>query len=251
MQFSPALILHISGGTSGILSGFAAMSFRKGSRAHRLAGNVFVISMLTMCTSAMYMAFMKSDSSNFLAGTFTAYLVGTAWATGRHGDGETSLLDWGALLVVLAAIAGYVTFGVEAAQSPRGVKAGVPAGMYFFMGCIGLLAAVGDLRMLVRGGISGVQRLVRHLWRMCFGWFIASGSLFLARPHLFPSFMRKSGALVLLGVLPLILMTFWLFRVRFGKAYKRTASAYRVQEERVALRKQPLAGWAGNAFGRR
>src|SRR5689334_10822550 len=122
MQFSPALILHISGGISGILSGFAAMSFRKGSRAHRLAGNVFVISMLTMCTSAMYMAFMKSDSGNFLAGTFTAYLVTTAWATGRHREGETSLLDWGALLVVLAAIAGYVTFGVEAAQSPRGVK---------------------------------------------------------------------------------------------------------------------------------
>ena len=249
MQFSPALILHISGGTSGILSGFAAMSFRKGSRWHRIAGNVFVISMLTMCTSAVYMAFMKSDSSNVLAGTFTAYLVGTAWATGRRREGETSLFDWGALLLVLAAVAGYAIFGVEAAQSPRGMKAGVPAGMYFFMGGIGLLAAIGDLRMLVRGGVFGVQRLVRHLWRMCFGWFIASGSLFLARPHLFPVFMRKTGSLVLLGVLPLILMVFWLFRVRFAARQRRSQKLNMTAELPAKAGKVQRGGYTEKAFG--
>src|SRR4029077_18350445 len=97
---------------------------------------------------------------------------------------------------------------------------GVPAGMYFFLGSIALLAAVGDVRMLVRGGIFGTQRLVRHLWRMCFALFIASASIFIARPHLFPALFRKTGLLFLLGVGPLILMIFWLARVRFAKAYK-------------------------------
>ncbi len=27
-------------------------------------------------------------------------------------------------------------------------------------------ATVGDVRMLVRGGVSGAQRIARHLWRM-------------------------------------------------------------------------------------
>jgi hypothetical protein len=36
-----------------------------------------------------------------------------------------------------------------------------------------LLAAAGDLRMLLRGGLFGAQRIARHLWRMCFGLFIA------------------------------------------------------------------------------
>ena len=84
-----------------------------------------------------------------------------------------------------------------------------------------LLAATGDIRMLVRGGVSGLQRLVRHLWRMCFGLFIAAASIFLARPHLFPAILRRTHVLLLLGVLPLMLMIFWLVRVRFTRAYER------------------------------
>jgi len=39
MQLSPILLLHISGGITGILSGAVAMSFRKGSGGHaRAAG---------------------------------------------------------------------------------------------------------------------------------------------------------------------------------------------------------------------
>jgi hypothetical protein len=48
---------------------------------------------------------------------------------------------------------------------------------------------------------------------MCFGWFIASSSLFLARQKLFPELMRKSGSLYLLSFLPLIVMIFWLARM--------------------------------------
>jgi hypothetical protein len=74
--------------------------------------------------------------------------------------------------------------------------------------------------MLLRGGISGTQRIARHLWRMCFGLFIASGSVFLARQHLFPAILRTTGVLVFLSVAPLLLMIFWLLRVRFTKAFK-------------------------------
>jgi hypothetical protein len=49
---------------------------------------------------------------------------------------------------------------------------------------------------------------------MCSGLFIAAASVFLARPHLFPAFMQKSGALIFLTVLPLLLMLFWFVRVR-------------------------------------
>src|SRR5438445_537618 len=48
MSYSPALIVHICGGSLGLLSGTAAMAFRKGSPPHVLAGKVFVASMLTI-----------------------------------------------------------------------------------------------------------------------------------------------------------------------------------------------------------
>jgi hypothetical protein len=221
MRFSPVLVLHICGGVLGLLSGAVAVSFRKGSRGHGVAGSVFVISMLSLAASGVYLALMKSQPGNVLGGALTFYLVATAWTTARRRDREPGMAEWGALLVALMLVAVTAIWGIEAAKSQTGLKNGYPAGVYVFLGSVALLSATGDVRMLVRGGISGTQRIARHLWRMCFAWFIASASIFLARPHLFPALVRKTGVLYLLTVLPLILMIFWLIRVRFTNAYQR------------------------------
>lgn len=221
MSFSPVLALHISSGTLGLLSGAVAMSFRKGSRRHGVAGNVFVVSMLCLGLSGAYMAFFKQQAGNFMGGIFTAYMVATAWLTVRRREGETGILDWGALLAALTLGTAYFYFGIEVANGRKTMEGGVPAPAYFIFGTLTLLAAAGDVRLLVRGSLSNTQRLVRHLWRMCFAWFVASGSIFLARPHLFPIFMRTTGMLVALGFLPLALMIFWLIRVRVAKVYKK------------------------------
>jgi hypothetical protein len=221
MQISPLLVLHISGGTVGLLSGATAMTFRKGSRWHGIAGNVFFVSMLTMSGIGALMALMKQQTGNIIGGVLTFYLVSTAWATARRRDGETRKFDWAAFAVALAVGIGIVSLGVRVVASPTPPKDGVPAGMYFFLGSIALLSAAGDLRMLLRGGLFGVQRIARHLWRMCFGLFVASASVFIARPRIFPAFMRNAHILPLLGLLPLLLMIFWLIRVRIGDRYKR------------------------------
>jgi uncharacterized membrane protein len=215
VTYSPMLLIHICAGTVGLLSGAVAISFRKGSGRHRVAGNVFVLSMLGLSASGVYMAILKHEPGNILGGTLTFYLVATAWRIARRKDGVTESFDWGALLVVLAVVVVAMTFGVEAARSQTGLKYGYPAGPYIFLGSVALIAAVGDVRMLVRGGVFGAQRIARHLWRMCFAWFIASASIFLARPHLFPAFFKKTGLLYFLTVLPLLLMVFWLVRVLF------------------------------------
>jgi hypothetical protein len=118
-------------------------------------------------------------------------------------------------------IGGWIN-GLEALHSPSGLKYGVPAGMHLFMGSVCLLAAAGDVRMLVRGGVFGLQRISRHLWRMCFGLFIANGSFFLGQgSKVFPAFVLKTGVLFVPAVLPLLLLIFWMIRVRFTNAYKR------------------------------
>src|ERR1700738_1888050 len=174
---SPLLPLHISAGIVGIASGAAAMSFRKGSPRHALAGKVFVIAMLTLGASAVYLALMKHQLGNVLGGTFTFYLVTTAWVTARRGDGETSIFDWVALLIPLALGMSLWISGLELVHSHTRSKDGVPTGMHFFLGSVMLLAAAGDIRMLVRGGAFGAKRIVRPLWRMSFGFFIATGIL--------------------------------------------------------------------------
>jgi hypothetical protein len=98
---------------------------------------------------------------------------------------------------------------------------GVPVGMHFFMGSVMLLAAAGDIRMLVRGGVFGAKRIVRHLWRMCFGLFVATGSFFLGQQQVFSAWLRKANVLFVPALLPLVLLIFWLFRVWFTAAYRK------------------------------
>jgi hypothetical protein len=233
MSYSPILIFHICAGTVGLLSGTAAMIFRKGSRGHVLAGRVFTVSMLCMAVGAVYLAIVRHQPNNIGGGILTFYLIGTAWLTARRRDGETSRLDWVVLLIPLAIGVLLWVSGVKVVRSGASSQDGVPVGMSFFMGSVCLLAAAGDVRMLVGGGVLGAKRIARHLWRMCFGLFIAAGSFFLGpsnRPlrllsavgvgkHLSRAVFSTSLYLVL-TILPLILLVFWLVRVRFTNAYK-------------------------------
>ena len=232
MTTSPMLIVHICGGCLALLSGAAAMSFRKGSRWHRAAGKVFVFSMFALAVGAIYIAAQKHDSGNVSGGILTFYLVLTAWLTARRRDGETSKYDWVLLLIPLVLGSLTIFAGVQKLRIPGPPKDGVPAGMVFFLGSVMLLAFAGDVRMLARGGLSGSRRIARHLWRMCFGFFIATGSFFLGpanrplrffstiglRQQIFHALLRLEVRLFL-AVLPLLLLVFWMIRVKVAKAY--------------------------------
>ena len=233
MPYSPILVLHICAGTVGLFSGAAAMSFRKGSPRHVRAGRVFVASMLIMAVGAVYLGIVKDQPSNIGGGIITFYLVGTGWLTARRRDGETSRMDWVALLIPLTLGILIWVNGMGVLRSGATSQNGVPVGMSFFMGSICLLAAAGDVGMLLRGGVFGAKRIARHLWRMCFGLFIAAGSFFMGpsnRPlrllsavglgqHL-PPVLFNTGLYLFLSVLPLVLLIFWLVRVRFTNAFK-------------------------------
>lgn len=233
MSYSPILLLHILAGTLGMFSGAVAIIARKGSRPHILAGRIFVFSMLFMATGAIYLAIVKNQPSNIGGGFLTFYLIGTAWLAARRKGWGTSPVEWLAVLIPLGiGILGWRN-GIDALHSPDGTKYGAPAGMHMFIGTICLLAAAGDIRMFIRGGIVGTARIARHLWRMCFGLFIASGSFFLGpnnRPlrlvssiglgHL-PAPLFSLGFYLALTLLPLLLLIFWLLRIRFSRSYNR------------------------------
>jgi len=237
MPYSPILLVHICAGTLGLLSGTTAMSYRKGSPRHALAGKVFVVSMLTMAVGAVYLAIVKHQPNNIGGGILTIYLIGTAWLTARRREGKTSRFDWVALMIPLAL--GILTWmnGLKIVRSGASSQDGVPVGMNFFMGSVMLLAAAGDIRMLVRGGILGAKRIARHLWRMCFGLFIAAGSFFLGpsnrplrllsavglRQQIFRTLLRQE-VLLFLAILPLLLLISWLVHIRLTNRLARKPS---------------------------
>ncbi|HYS54634.1 MAG TPA: hypothetical protein VER58_12825 [Thermoanaerobaculia bacterium] len=221
---NPLLMVHICGAIVGLLSGFMAMLFRKGSGLHRAAGIVFVISMLSMSAAGAYMAaFMKPNKGNVMGGVLTFYLVATGWMAGRRRDQKVGMFDLCALLVALSIGAAAQTWGFQAAISPTGLKDGYPPFLYFIFGSIALQFAGSDIRTLVRGSVTGAQRIARHLWRMCLALLFAALSFYPSRAHLFPRWLNETNLLYVPHVLLVGAMFFWLYRVSVRK---------RVQQEK-------------------
>jgi len=210
MTITPLAVFHISAGTIGLLSGAAAFIFRKGSVRHRTAGKVFIISMISMAASASVLAYLLQDLTRVLGGITTIYVVVTAWMTLRRKQGETGRFEIVAFLVAVVAITAYLAFGLEATNNATGLVDGHPAGFHYFYAALTAVFAAGDLRLILRGGISGAQRIARHLWRMCYAVFVAAGSLFLGQMQIFPEFIQDTNVLFVLPFVPLVLMIFWL-----------------------------------------
>jgi uncharacterized membrane protein len=219
------LFLHIAGGSVGIVSGFVALLSRKGGRLHRIAGTVFFVSMLIMATiGAAASPFLPvPEMANVAAGMLTIYLVGTSWMAIRRRDGGSGVLELCALVVVLGVIAADLILMQIAKAHPSGRPGDPPPQAYYVFMLVGAIGAAGDINVILRRGISGVARIARHLWRMCAALTIASASFFLGQQKVMPEFMRGSPWLFVPALAPLVLMLFWLIRIRIADWRKRAA----------------------------
>lgn len=205
---------HILMGALGLLSGAAAMLLQKGSVPHRRVGLIFFIAMPLMASCGIILSIVPEvDRLNITAGTLTLYLVLTAWATVRRAPGEIGTLE--RALAALGAIGALIiaSFAIRAMGIPE------HAGTIPFFGVFGgilALATVGDVRVIRRGGVGGRARTTRHLWRMCTAMLIATLSLFLGQPQVFPDALRESG---LLPVPPLVVLLALMFFVAREKGW--------------------------------
>jgi len=156
-----------------------------------------------------------------MGGGITFYMVATAWATVRRRPGKTGGLEIAlALLGAMVASAGF-TFGTMAALAPTNTLDKYHPPLYFIFGSVALLLTVFDVRMISRGGVTGAARLTRHLLRMCLAMFMATASLFLGQPKVFPMAVRHSGLLPVPVVLVVLALLYSLIRIRVWPRLRR------------------------------
>jgi len=224
--------LHVGGGVVGLASGAVALTVRKGSLPHRLAGDVFVVAMLIMgAVGAAVAPFLPMPQpGNVAGGLFACYLVATGFMTVKRGPGTSGRFEVAALVVIAAIAAAEVLFGVQALNSPGGEIVGVPFQAMFILAGLAALMAGSDLSVILRGGLAGGQRLARHLWRMCMGLLVALGSA-LAQPrltHLIPAAYRHLPVLLLPVAAVIVMMIYWLTRLTL-KGRRRAAAGTPLQ----------------------
>lgn len=222
MDHSALLIFHITAGGFGLVLGATALLARKGARLHRMAGNAFFISMLLMAISGMCLAVLIPAAAklNGVVSAVTLYLVATSWVTVLRKESESGAFEMGALLAALAIAAAGLSFGVAAADSATGTLDGIPAAAYFPFGAVALVAAALDVSVIARGGVSGAQRVARHLWRMCFALLIAAFAFFIGQAAVLPTWVRETRTFYAPVIVILLLTVFWLLRVLLTNWYK-------------------------------
>ncbi|HWT13568.1 MAG TPA: hypothetical protein VN231_12495 [Allosphingosinicella sp.] len=229
------LFLHIAGGTVGLVSGAAALAARKGSRAHRLAGNLFFVSMLFMAgigaAVSPFLLSVEGDPRWFdaLAGLFALYLVATGWATVRRRAGTVGRFEIFACLSAALGAAAAAFLAALAANSATGTLAGYGPEGYAVFGGLFTLAAALDLKVILSGGVSGAPRIARHVWRLCTALFVAAGAFFFGQQRVMPEFVQGSPLLAIPPFAVLGLMLFWLLRLRFARLVSRFARSRRLR----------------------
>jgi hypothetical protein len=144
----------------------------------------------------------------------TAYLAFTSLATVRPSLATNRVLT--AAMMMLALVVGLFT-------TTRGVQVamrGELAFPFFLFTTFAALGVAGDIGVLRRGPPAGAKRLVRHLWRMCLALFIAALSFFIGQAQVIPEPVRIMPLLALPVLAVLLVMGYWLWRVRFRRSLR-------------------------------
>lgn len=212
-----SLALHFAVGLVSIVAGSVALAVAKGGRVHRYSGQVFTWAMAALGLSAMGIGLVERNVGQVVAGFVAAYLVYSAMTTVRPTAGLGRGGDLVLMLLVFACGLAMLYGGLREWLDPSVPVVGRPRVVPPLIGStVFLIAAIGDLRALRAGGLKGVRRLSRHLWRMCFGLFIATGSFFLGQMSFIPEPLRVLPLLLVLAFAPLPFLLYWLWRVRRG-----------------------------------
>lgn len=209
----PTLAIHILAGGLSIVVGTIALAVTKGSSPHRKVGRLFVYAMVVMALTGAALAIVSAEEISLIAGLLTLYLVVTALTTVQTAA-WTRGLDVAAMIFGLALAFTSLAAGVTLVSIGVMTLDGLPTPILFKFGGIALLAGIGDVRRLRSGGLRGPRRLARHLWRMCFAFYVAVASFFLGQAQVFPEALQGSGLLALPVLAVIVAMVYWLWRIR-------------------------------------
>lgn len=176
-SFTLFLILHIAGGSVGLLTGFFNILRKKGDRKHILIGKLFVYSMLTAGISALVLSVLHPNYFLFAVGIFTIYMVSTGnryiYLKMLNDDQSPKPIDRIITLTMLLAGLFFTGLGIS-----HLAKANFFGLVFIMFGFFGLLFVRQDFKNY--RGKTDIKNywLVAHLQRMT-GGFIAALTAFL------------------------------------------------------------------------
>ncbi|WP_420431245.1 hypothetical protein [Hyphobacterium sp.] len=210
--------LHFWIGCGAIIAGFTAFASRKGEGVHRKAGTLFVVCMGLLALSGLWLSLAREILFTVFLSAISFHALITGWAAAGHHSVPcrwiSRMAPLASGLVVLGAAAG----GMMAGASPGGVLDDLPPEAFYFLAFVSAVLCGLDVLYARMPAPNHRARLTRHLWRMGFSFFLATGIFFFGNNHVLPEILRAPFFLTL----PVLAVASWTIvyavRTRFRRA---------------------------------
>ena len=183
-------IAHFAVGCVAVLAGLAALSSRKGQVWHRASGSIFVIAMLALALSGLWLSLARDILFTVFLSGIAGHAVLTSWAAARRQAWLSIVLARWSGLVSGGLCLGAVSGGLIAASSPEGRLNDLPPAAFYLLAGVSFGLFVLDLFYARHTAPQRVSWLSRHLWRMGFAFFLATGIFFFGNNHVLPEALR-------------------------------------------------------------
>jgi hypothetical protein len=206
------LPFHIIAGSFLLLFGIGALCFSKGQSKHRVAGNLFFVSLLAMVLS------VPNLLEDPVMAILSAYYGTTAWAIVLRKEKSTGFFEIVAMISI--AIISVILFNVVLTSTSL-----TPTFKFILSAwaIVTALSALLDFNMILRGGLSGKHRIARHAWRTCCALLGAVMSFSVNTDEYWPDFVNSNIFIYLtIGVL-----VFWVFRILLTKWFEKSINTFR------------------------
>ncbi len=175
--FKIFLIIHIIGGSVGLITGTINIIRKKADKNHRLIGNIFVYAMITAGFSSLVLSILHTNYFLFIVGIFTLYMI----ITGKRyiylkllgSKQKPQMLDWIITIIMLVFGIVFIVFGIYFV-----VKSNYFGLVFIVFGYLGLSFVKTDFNNFKGKFKSKNYWLLAHLQRMI-GGYIASLTAFL------------------------------------------------------------------------
>jgi uncharacterized membrane protein len=188
--FTFFLILHITGGAIGLLTGLMILSVPKGKKLHKALGMLFVYGMMTAGISSLILASIHPNPFLFMIGVFTLYMTGTGVRSikSKNSTSGPNLAD--RILQIGMGISGIILMGWGAKLLVAGTVFG---SVLILFSAIGLAMLGFDLKKIQKHPPDRQGYIRLHIQRLL-GAFIGSLTAFLVvnlqyLPDFFPTWI--------------------------------------------------------------
>lgn len=205
------LMFHIIAGSFLLLFGIGALCFSKGQSKHRVAGNLFFVSLLAMVLS------VPNLLEDPVMAILSAYYGTTAWAIVLRKEKSTGFFEIVAMITIT--IISVILFKVVLTSTAL-----TPTFKFILSAwaIVTALSALLDLNMIVRGGLSGKHRIARHAWRTCCALLGAVMSFSANTDEYWPDFVNTN----IFIYLTISVLVFWVFRILLTKWFEKSINTF-------------------------